>query len=286
MRRFEYHVPEQIGEALALLAEYGPAATLIAGGTALVLFMRQGLLRPEHVISLRRISALQGMARQPDGALRLNALLTIAAAARAPELRTHSAALAEAFRRVATVRIRNQATVGGNLAHADPASDPPVMLIALGAEAILAGRGGERRVPLDSFFVDTFTTTLAEDEILVAVRVPSVARGTRARYLKFTPRTADDYATVSVGAALLVDSNGRISDARIALGSVGRTPLRAHSAETVLRGESPSAALVAEAAAAARDRAEPLDDVRGSAAYKKEMVRVWTQRVLRDLLFP
>jgi carbon-monoxide dehydrogenase medium subunit len=286
VRRFEYHVPEDIGEALALLAEYGPAAALMAGGTALVLFMRQGLLRPAHVIGLHRLSALHGTAREADGALRLNALMTIGAAARAPEVRTHSAALAEAFGRVATIRIRNQATVGGNLAHADPASDPPVMLIALGAEAILAGRGGERRVPLDSFFVDTFTTTLAEDEILMAVRVPLMARGTRARYVKFTPRTADDYGTVTVGAALLVDPDGRVADARIALGCVGRTPLRAHGAENVLRGERPSPSLLAEAAAAAGDRAEPLDDVRGSAAYKKEMVRVWTQRVLRDLLSP
>ncbi len=194
----------------------------------------------------------------------------------------HCRALAETFGRVATVRVRCQATVGGNIAHADPAQDPPPMLIALGAEVELARAGGaRRRVAVERFLVDQFATALERGELLVGVRVPPLAPGTRATYVKFLPRTEDDYATVSVAAAVRV-ADGRITDARIALGSVGGTAIRARRTEEALRGAAPGA--IADAAALVRDEIDPIDDIRGSAAYKREMARVWTERAVRSLV--
>jgi carbon-monoxide dehydrogenase medium subunit len=253
----------------------------MAGATALVLLMRQGLVRPAHVVSLRD-AGLSGIRREPDGALWIGATTTIQDAATSGMVRAHSPALADAFVHVATVRIRCQATVGGNLAHADPAQDPPPMLIALGAEVELARAGGKRRrMAVEDFLVDQFTTAIEPGELLVRVRVPPLAPGTRATYVKFLPRTEDDYATVSVAAAVRV-ADGRIADVRIALGSVGATAIRARRTEEALRGADPGA--IADAATLVRDEIDPIDDIRGSAKYKREMARVWTERAVRSLL--
>jgi carbon-monoxide dehydrogenase medium subunit len=281
VRAFDYHEPASVDEALGLLGTHGEDATVMAGGTALVLLMRQGLVRPAHVVGLRRLSTLAGVARH--GSLRLGALLTIAAAARSADVQTHCPALAEAFRSVATVRIRNQATVGGNLAHADPASDPPAMLLALDAVALARGPLGERRIPLAEFFRDVFTTALSAEELLVAVEVPPLPSGARAAYLKFLPRTADDYATVSVAACVATSADGRVAHARVALGGAGSTPLRARLVESALLGER-GAGHLSQIAALAREEVDPFDDLRGTADYKREMARVWTERVLRGLL--
>src|SRR5260221_12050389 len=188
------------------------------------------------------------------------------------------------FARIATVRIRHQATVGGNLAHADPAQDPPPTLIAFGATVTVAGPGGARRdVAVEELFVDHLTTSLLEGEIIVGVRIPPVAAGTRATYLKFLPRSQDDYATVSVAAALRIDGDGRIASPRVALGAGGPTPGRARAVEDAIAGQRPSAGLFANAAALVRDAIAPLDDVRGSAAYKRDMAVVWTRRALEQV---
>jgi carbon-monoxide dehydrogenase medium subunit len=242
--------------------------------------MRQGLVRPERVVSLRG-AGMAGIRGEPDGSLWIGATTTIRDAETSEVVRAHCGALAEAFGRVATVRVRCQATVGGNLAHADPAQDPPPMLIALGAEVEVARAGGVvRRVVVEDFAVDQFATALEPGELVTHVRVPPLAPGTRATYVKFLPRTEDDYATVSVAAAVRM-ADGRIADARIALGSVGATAVRARRTEEALRGAPASA--IAEAAALVRDEIDPIDDIRGSAAYKREMARVWTERALRSL---
>jgi carbon-monoxide dehydrogenase medium subunit len=244
--------------------------------------MKQGLLRPAHVVGLRRITAMRGI-RAVDGALWIGALTTHREAERSPAVSAHSAALAAAFATVATVRIREQATVGGNIAHADPAQDPPPMLIALDGVAEVAGPGGTRRdAPLDGFFVDHLTTSLRPGELVVGIRVPAVAHTTRATYVKFLPGSQDDYATVSVAATLRVEGD-RIADARVVLGSVGPTPIRVRAAEDALRGGPATAARFAEAAALVRDAVDPTSDGRGSAGYKREMARVWTERALASL---
>jgi carbon-monoxide dehydrogenase medium subunit len=284
MNSFDYHAPASLAETLELLASYGEDAHLMAGGTALVLLLQQGLVQPGHVVGLRDVTELQGVRRLDDGGLQIRALTTHRQAERSVEVQAFCPALADTFSRVATVRIRNQATVGGNLAHADPAQDPPPMLIALGGSAVVAARAGERRIPLDEFFVDYFETALQSGEVLVAVDLPPLAAGTRVTYKKFLPRTQDDYATVSVAAALRLGEDARCEDVRIALGAAATTPVRARRVEDALRGQRMTRESIADAAALVRDEVDPLDDLRGSATYKREMARVWTQRALFELL--
>jgi len=193
--------------------------------------------------------------------------------------------LAETFHHVATIRIRNLATVGGGLAHADPNQDPPPSLIALGATVKATSASGSRVIPLDEFFKDYYETVLNPDEIITELFVPKVAPNTGAAYIKFLPRTADDYATVSAAAVLTLDkTNKTIVDVRIALGSVGVTPIRATAAEAVLRGQPLKAEAFAEAGEKAKGAVDPLSDFRGSAAYKKDMAAVFVRRALEKAL--
>jgi carbon-monoxide dehydrogenase medium subunit len=275
--------PETLGEALDLLAAHGDEDThVIAGGTSMVLLMTMGLVQPEHVIALRKIPDLHGISTTDDGGLRIGALATHRQLELAPEVRAYAPALSSTFGQVATVRIRNQATVGGNLAHADPAQDPPPMLIALDASVTLRSRDGERSLPAEELFVDYLTTQLQSGELLTAVTSPARGRH-RATYLKFLPRTQDDYATVSVAAALRLDGDGRCEHARVALGGAAGVPLRVRAVEDALVGERLTDARIAEAAALVDDLVDPPDDARGSAAYKRRMARVWTERALRSL---
>lgn len=283
MGSFDFHTPATLDEALDVLGQHGDEAHAIAGGTSVVLMLKQGLIAPGHVVSLRGIPGLQGIQRTPEGGLRIGALSTHRQVETHPDVQAYCPALTETAGHVATIRIRNQGTLGGNLVHADPAQDPPPMLLALGAEAALASSSGERRVPLDEFFVDYFETAVQPGEVLTQVVCPPLPPGTRAGYVKFLPRTQDDYATVAVGATLRLDENGVCQQVRIGLGSVGTTPLRARAVEQALQGQTLSENLIKEAAAVVRDEVDPLDDVRGSAGYKREMARVWTARLLTRL---
>lgn len=280
---YDYHEPDSVAEALELLARHGEDAHLLAGATAFTLLWRQGLLRPGHVVGLRRIASL-GAITSVGGGLTVGATVTHRAIERSADVGRYCPAMTRTFASVATVRVRNQATLGGNLAHADPAQDPPPMLIALGASVVARSPTGERTIPVDDLFVDIFTTSLRADEILTSVRFPALAPGTRATYLKFLPRTADDYATVSVAATLRLTDDGTVADVRVALGSCGPTPIRARSVETALQGARPSAPRIADAAATVTADIEPFDDVRGSAAYKRDMARVWIERAITSLL--
>lgn len=280
---YDYHEPESVAEALDLVARYGEDAHLVAGATAFTLLWRQGLLRPGHVIGLRRIAALGGIT-SAGGGLVVGATVTHRAIERSADVARYCPALTRTFASVATVRVRNQATLGGNLAHADPAQDPPPMLMALGASVVATSAAGERTIPIDELFVDVFTTSLRADEILSSVRLPALAPGTRATYLKFLPQTADDYATVSVAATLRLAEDGTVAHARVALGACGPTPVRARSVEAALNGGRPDARRIADAAARVDADIEPFDDVRGSAAYKRDMARVWTERAITSLV--
>jgi carbon-monoxide dehydrogenase medium subunit len=209
MQPYSLHHADSLDETFSLLERYGDDDVhLIAGGTSLMLLMNLGLVEPAHVISLRRIAELRGI-RPNNAGLEVGALATHRQLELSPEIRGYCPALSAAFGDVATVRIRNQGTLGGNLAHADPAQDPPPMLIALDAEVTLASRGAERRVPLDTFFVDYLTTVIQPGEVLTTIHLPALPSGTRAAYTKFLPRTHDDYATVSVAATLWLDDEGR-----------------------------------------------------------------------------
>ena len=282
MRPFELHQPDSLAEVLALLGRYGgDDVHLMAGGTSLVALMNLGLVEPSRIISLRRVAQLQGIHGQPDGGLEIRALATHRQGELSPQVQAYCPALATTFGHVATVRIRNQGTIGGNVAHADPAQDPPPMLIALDATVVLAGRSGERSLRLDEFFVDYLTTKIQPDEVLTSIRLPPLAPGTRATYEKFLPRTHDDYATVSVGATMRLDADGRCELVRVALGGAAGVPVHARAVEDALHGEVPTNQRIADAAALVLDLVDPPDDARGSAAYKRRMARVWTERALQ-----
>ena len=280
MRPFEYVEPETLDEALALLADDPDDTLVMAGGTALVILMKQDLVRPARVVGLRRLLQLREV-ETVDGGLALGALATHGALARAPEVRTHAPALAATFAAVATVRIREQATLGGNLAHADPAQDPPVTLLALDGVAVARSKAGTRRIPLDALFVDVFESALAPDELLLRVELPPLPSGARATYQKFLPGTRDDYATVSVAAVVATEPDGTCTHARVALGAAGPIPLRAREAERSLIGRRLDDAALRDAAALAAAATDPIDDLRGSAEYKRAMAGVWTARALR-----
>jgi len=285
VRPFQLHQAESLDQTFALLREYGADDVhLLAGGTSLMLLMNLGLVEPTHVVSLGKIQALHGIQRTGDGGLEIRALSTHRQAEQSADVRAYCPELATTFGHVATVRIRNQATVGGNLAHADPAQDPPPMLIALAAQIVLQSAAGERSLPLEDFFLGYLTTALHEGEVVTAVRLPPLPQGTRAVYYKFLPRTQDDYATVSVGATMSRDGDGRCADVRVALGGAASVPLRARNVEDALRGQAVTDERIKEASALVLDIVDPPDDVRGSASYKRQMARVWTERALRSLL--
>jgi carbon-monoxide dehydrogenase medium subunit len=284
VRPFDYVEPATLDEALALLAEDPEDTLAMAGGTSLVILMKQELIRPARIIGLRRIAPLRAIdVIGAAGGLRLGALATHQALARHDAVRAHAPALAATFAGVATVRIREQGTLGGNLAHADPAQDPPVTLLALDGVAVAQAKGRTRRIPLDELFVDLFETALEPDELLVRVELPPLPAGARATYKKFLPATLDDYATVSVAAVVATDANGACTHARIALGGAGPVPLRAREAERSLVGRRLDDDAIREAAALAAAATDPIDDLRGSAEYKRAMAGVWTERALREV---
>ncbi len=280
MNAFEYRAPRGLDEALAVLREHGDDARVVAGGTALVTMMRQHLVRPGCLVSLRDVQGLNRI-EATNGALRLGALVTHREAEVSPLVRERLPVLAETFRRVATVRIRHMATIGGALAHADPNQDPPVTLLALGARVEIRGARGHRELPLGEFFRDYYETALEPGELVTAVTVPLLPVASGATFLKFLPRTADDYATVAVAAIVTLEPDGeRCREARIALGSVGVTPLRGMAAEAILSGQRLSESLLQAAGEAVKGVVDPLSDHRGSAAYKREMTGVMIGRAL------
>lgn len=280
MNPFVFQTPETLDHALSLLHTHGDEAKLIAGGTALVNMMKQNLVVPETLISLHR---LQGLAQvqETNGTIALGGLLTHRAAELSPLLQARLPVLADTFRKVATVRIRNVATLGGALAHADPNQDPPITLLALDAQVQLTSTRGQREVALADFFKDYYETVLAPDELLTEVRVPLPRPHTGSVYLKFLPRSADDYATVGAAVSVQIDpASGVCVDCRIAMGCVGVTPVRSSQAESLVRGQSLSEALLHEVGEVAQQDTDPISDTRGSAAYKRAMARVYVRRAL------
>jgi len=281
---FAYHAPESLPAALALLDEYGEEARVMAGGTALVVLLKQSLVGAEHIVSLDRIPGLAGI-RVEDGVLHIGALTHHREIEQSPEIRAVAPLLAEVYGHVGTVRIRNAATVGGGLAHADPAQDPPPGLIALGASVRLVSSRGERVVDLDDFFRDYYETAIRPDEILIEVMVPVPAQPARGAYLKFLPRTIDDYATVAVAAQADVE-DGTVRTLRVGLASAGPTPVHAATVEAALLGKAATPEAIRAAAEAVRDDIDPMDDFRGSADYKRDMAVVFTRRALERVLAP
>jgi aerobic carbon-monoxide dehydrogenase medium subunit len=281
LRPFELIQPDSVADAVEALGRADGDARVIAGGTALVPMLRLGLLRPERVIALHRIPKLGRIDASAAG-LHIGATATLTAVARAPEVRERWPLLAEAAGRVATPGIRNSATLGGNLGYAEPASDPTPALLCLDATVDMAGPAGTRSVPLSQFFAGFYETALAPDEIITGVRIPAAPTGARTGYVKFCPRSAEDKPLVGV-AALLVMEGTRCRDARIGLGAVAPSALRAARAEAILRGATLDASTIAAAAEVAVEETDPLTDLMGTREYRRQMVRVWVRRLVTSL---
>jgi carbon-monoxide dehydrogenase medium subunit len=282
VRRFELALPRSVDEALRVLSDRGSEAKLLAGGTDLLPQMKNGLLKPACVIDLSGVARVKAL--QPEKAgLRVGAAVPARALERDATARSTYTALSVSAALVGSVQVRNLATLGGNLCNAAPSADMAPPLLALDAEAVIVGPKGERRVPFADFFTGVRRTVLAADEILVEIVVPAPGPRSGGNYLRHTPRRELDIAVVGVAAQLTL-ANGSCSKARIALAAVAPVPLRARQAEQALEGKPVTPEAIERAAELAVGVAKPISDQRGSADYRRHLVRVLTARTLRTAL--
>ena len=282
MIRFDYQEPTTLKKAFSLMEKYGDDARVIAGGTSLIIMMRQRLLVPKVVISLGRIPKFDKITFKANDGLRIGAGARHRDIELSPAVQKHYPLLHETFRKVAQPRIRNMGTVGGNLAAGDPLTDPGASLIALDAEATLTSSKGQRTLRLDEFFIDYYQTALEPGELLTEIRVPPPERPGWA-HIKFTPRSIEDFATV--GVALTMKANdGACDDIRIGLNSVASTIVRARKAEEILRGKPITDGALREMGEVAATECDPTDDNRGSAEYKLDLVKVLVRRAAQEAL--
>ncbi|MGQ9521839.1 MAG: FAD binding domain-containing protein [Anaerolineae bacterium] len=273
MQELDYLEPTSVEEAVGLLARYGPEARVLAGGTDLIVQMKMERLAPRYLVSVGRVPGLDGLTVQ-DGRTRIGARTSIRTLRNDPWIRARYPVLAEACASFSTTQVQVMGTIGGNLGNASPASDTAPALIAYGAEAVIQGPGGTRRVPVEEFFVGPGRSVLEPGELLIAVELPTPRPGTGGAFLK-VGRVAADLAKTSA-AVLLVREGDRIADARLAFGAVAPTPLRARKAEAALSGQRFSEEVVAVAAQVASEEISPIDDVRSTAWYRREITRVLT----------
>lgn len=279
-----FRSPTTVEEALVELE--GGEATVIAGGTSVALLIGQGLLEPMKLVSLARISSLGAIDVDPEGGhVTLGAGVTMRQVAKDQRIRAAFPALSTAAGVVGNPRVRSVATVGGAVAHADPRQDLPPALMALGAQVIVRNTAGVRTLPLQQFVTGFMETELGPDELVTAVTFPLLA-GQRSHYARFTPGSCADYPTVGVAASLRLDDENMIREAAVALGGVDMTAIAADSAPLVGRHATDTDAAVAAVAAQAAQVCSPSDDRRGSAEYKRAMVRVWTERAIVACLGP
>lgn len=283
MRDFDFLEPASIAEATRMLADLGDDCRAMAGGTALMLAMRQRMLTPSHIVSLGRLDALRGIAFDPVQGLRIGALSRHCDVARSEMVRQHYPMLADMAARLANPQVRNQGTIGGNLCYADPATDPPGCLLALEALVVLDGVHGERILPMHAFLVDYYQTALQPDELVREIRIPPPQPGSKGHYARFLRTAAEHRPLVNVAITLRQTGTGPVSAVRIVTAASTAIPTRAPRAEALLEGRTVTPDLAAQAAALVAADIEPLSDQRGSADYRRAMVGVTTRRSLATL---
>lgn len=279
MSRFEYHQPESLPDAVALAARFGAEASFLAGGTDLIVQIERGRIAPRHVVGLHRVPGLAGI--EANSRVTLGARVTHRAIERAPALAGALRCLVEGADVIGGHQVRNVATVGGNLANASPAADLAPCLLALDGAVTLLGPGGERELPVEGFLLGPNRTARRPDELLTRVSVPAPPARAASAFLKAGRRRAMEIAVVCVAARLTLDASlERCLEARVALGAVAPTAVRAHEAERALEGQPLGGEAFRRAAAAARAACRPIDDVRASAAFRQHLVGVLVRRAL------
>jgi len=284
---FDYFAPTSLAEATALLGKLGDDAKILSGGQSLIPMMKLRLASPAQIVDINAIPGLSYI-RETGGAL-AGGVLAIGGLTRESELeeseivRTRYPLLHDTCQVIADPLVRNLATVGGNLAHGDPANDHPATMLALGAVVVARGRGGERTIPIGSFFTGPFATALRPDEILVEIRVPAAPARSGGAYVKLE-RKVGDFATAAVAVQVTLRADGACEQAGIGLTNVGMTPIKAEKAEATLIGRRLDDKVIAQAAQLAAAAAQPAEDLRGSVEYKRDLVRVLTGRALRRAL--
>jgi aerobic carbon-monoxide dehydrogenase medium subunit len=287
MTPFELVEPASLDEAIALLDPDDAGVRPIAGGTALMLMMKAGVFRPTRLVSLRKLARLNArIAAAKDGALTIGAMTPLALVERSPEVARVAPVIPRAMRRLSNIRVRNVATIGGNLAHGDPHMDLPPILIALNAEVAVVGANGaqaaERTIAVEDLFAGYFETVLAKNELIAELRIPPQGRS-RAAYLKVTTGSAEDWP--ALGVAVAVESEGNaVKSARVVVSAATEKATRLKGVERLLAGATVDEKMFARAGDAAAADAECISDVRGSAAYKRELTRVYVGRALRQAL--
>jgi carbon-monoxide dehydrogenase medium subunit len=275
----EFYQPATLQEASRLLKENGPGGRFLAGGTDLVIAMKEKGLVPKYIVDLKRIAGLTGIRESADGAIALGALTTMREIEISPLINRKYPFLAQSAAEVGSIQIRNRATVGGNMANATPSADVAPSLIALNALVKLVGTDGERVLPLEDFFRGPGQTVMSGDEILTEITIPKSGEKFVGDYIKFSPREMMDLAYVGIAVAYNHDA-GKCIGVRIVLGAVAPTPIRAGKAEALLEGQELTEALAERAGAVAATEAKPISDVRSTADYRRAMVGAMTKRAL------
>jgi carbon-monoxide dehydrogenase medium subunit len=283
LQEIVYHAPRSVAELCQILADH-PGAKVLAGGTDLVAQLREGRRAAGHIVDAKRSPELIGIERRPDGGWRIGAAVTVGALGRHPEFAAAHPALLAAARLIGGLQIQNRASLGGNLCNAAPSADAVPILVCMGAMAEICGATGRRRVPVEEIGTAPGRTSLAPGEVLVALELPPPRPRTASAYLRFTPRREMDIAVAGVAAEISLATDGRITDARIALASVAPTVMLARSASHVLSGARPDVHCLREAARAAAREARPISDARATADYRRALVETLTQRVLAKLV--
>jgi aerobic carbon-monoxide dehydrogenase medium subunit len=278
---FEFYQPATLQEASALLREKGPGGRFLAGGTDLVIAMKEKGLLPNYIVDLKRLPALSGIRQNPDGSISLGALTTMYEIETSPLIKKKFHFLAQSAAEVGSIQIRNRATIGGNMCNATPSADTAPALIALGASAKISGGAGERSISLEEFFKAPGQTVLSADEILTEIIIPRTPAGLVGEYIKFSPREMMDLAYVGVAVAYDFEPQKRTcAGVRIVLGAVAPTPIRAKRAEATVEGQALSESLAEKAGNIAAEEAKPISDVRSTADYRRAMVAAMTKRAL------
>lgn len=282
MTPFELAEPRSLKSALKLLDTEDPSVRAFGGCTALIQMMKTGVFQPNCLVSLRKVEKKHARIARGDGGLRIGALATLSALEQSAAVRKAAPVITRTLKTLSNVRVRNVATLGGHLAHADPHMDLPPVLIALDAQLTALSSGGSRTMAVADLFTGYYETALAKNELISEVLVPTQA-GRRAAYVKCTTRTADDWPTLGIAVSLKTDGVV-VEDARVVISAATEKPLRLASAEAVLRGATVTDAVLARTGEAAAAEAETVGDARGSAAYKRELLRVYAARAVKQAL--